>query len=110
MNKETEQKINQLSMFEQNSQHLTNQRQNFQTQQIEIESALEEIGTTEETYKIVGNIMVKVKKEDLNEELESKKQLLTVRINTIEKQENTLREKAKKLQEEIMKELESQKE
>ncbi len=109
MDKATEEKINRLSMLEQNSNQLSVQRQSFQNQLIEAESALEEIKTTGEAYKIVGNIMVKADKAVLEKDLKSKKQLLESRIKSLEKQESSVKEKAKALQKEIMEELESAK-
>ena len=58
VSKESEQKIGQLQMFEQSMQNLLMQKQQFQLQQVEIESALKELEKVNEAYKIVGNIMV----------------------------------------------------
>jgi len=101
--KETEQKIAQLQLFEQSLQNIVMQKQQFQTQSMEIESALKELEKTKEAYKIVGNIMVAAKKEDLKKDLQSKKEAADLRVKTIEKQENSIREKAKKIQEEVSK-------
>jgi prefoldin beta subunit len=103
VSKETEQKIAQLQLYEQSLQNILMQKQQFQTQSLEIKSALTELESTKEAYKIVGNIMVASKKEDLKKELESKKETIQLRITTMEKQENQIREKAKKLQEEVSK-------
>ena len=105
ISKDTEQKIAQLQMYEQSLQSILMQKQQFQSQSLEIESALKELESTKEAYKIVGNIMVASKKEDLKKDLESKKETSNLRIKTIEKQENQIREKAKKLQEEISKDI-----
>ena len=101
LSKETEQKIEQLQLFEQSLQSMLMQKQQFQSQLAEINSALGELEKTEEAYKIVGNIMVSSKKEDLKEYLGSKKEIIELRIKTLEKQENHTKEKAKKLQEEV---------
>ena len=102
---ETEKKINQLQMLEQSIQNLSMQKQQFQLQQVEIESALKELEKVNEAYKIVGNIMVLSKKNDLKEDLNSKKDVMDIRIKNFEKQENHLREKASKLQNEVLKEM-----
>ena len=96
LSKETEQKIEQLQLFEQSLQSMLMQKQQFQSQLAEINSALGELEKTEEAYKIVGNIMVSSKKEDLKEDLGSKKEIIELRIKTLEKQENHTKEKAKK--------------
>ena len=43
VSKETEKKINQLQLLEQSMQNLSMQKQQFQLQQVEIESALKEL-------------------------------------------------------------------
>jgi prefoldin beta subunit len=100
--KEAQQKIQQLQILEQNLQAFLLQRQQLQTQLIEIESALKELKDTKEAYKIIGNIMVSSKKEDLEKDLTQKKETAELRIKTLEKQEKTIKERAKKLQQEVL--------
>ncbi len=47
--------------------------------------------------------MVSSKKEDLKKDLSSKKEMANMRIKSLEKQEDQLKEKATKLQSEVMK-------
>ena len=103
VSKDTEQKISQLQMFEQSLQNFLGQKQQFQVQLVEVESALNEIDSTERAYKIIGNIMVETDKNELKAELLSKKEMLELRIKTMDKQEVQIREKASKLQSEILK-------
>jgi len=103
VSKEAENKLGQLQMLEQSMQNLLMQKQQFQLQQVEIESALKELENVNEAYKIVGNIMVLSKKVDLKADLTSKKEVIELRIKNMEKQENQLREKASKLQNEVLK-------
>ena len=105
VSKETEQKISQLQMFEQSLQSFLGQKQQFQIQLVEVDSALNELENTEKAYKIVGNIMVEADKSELKSELKSKKEVLELRIRTMEKQESQVREKASKLQSEILKKI-----
>ena len=105
ISKETEQKIAQLQLHEQGLQNILIQKQQFQAQSIEIESALKELEATKEAYKIVGNLMVASKKEDLKKDLESKKETVNLRIKTLEKQETQIKERAKRLQEEVSKDI-----
>lgn len=101
--KEVEQKINQLQLIEQSLQNLLMQKQQLQLQLVEVESALKELETAKEVYKIISNIMVSSKKEDLKKDLSSKKEMAEMRVKNLEKQENQLKEKATKLQAEVMK-------
>ena len=105
VSKETEQKIGQLQMFEQSLQNFLGQKQQFQVQLVEVESALSELENTDKAYKIVGNIMVEADKNELKADLESKKEMLELRIKTMEKQEAQVREKASTLQSEILKKI-----
>jgi len=105
LSKETEQKIGQLQMFEQGLQSFLGQKQQFQVQLIEVDSALNELQNSEKAYKIVGNIMVESDKNELKADLQSKKEMLELRIKTMEKQETQVREKASKLQSEILKKI-----
>ncbi len=106
VSKDTEKKIEQLQLYEQNLQNLLTQRQQFQIQLIEVESALKELETTDIAYKLVGNIMVSSKKGDLKKELSSKKETMDLRVKTLEKQESQIKEKATKLREEVMEKME----
>jgi len=98
----SDEKLKELQLIEQNSQQYQMQRQQFQTQLAEIESALDELKATKESYKIIGNIMVKTDKESLEKDLNEKKQIFELRISTLEKQEGKLKDKAKELRAEVM--------
>tara|TARA_Y100000310_G_C20378385_1_gene666875 strand:- start:288 stop:620 length:333 start_codon:yes stop_codon:yes gene_type:complete len=102
---DTEKKIQQLQLIEQSIQNMLVQKQQFQAQEMEAEAALKELAGTKEAYKILGNIMVATKKEDLQKELEDKKKKLAIRIKTIEKQENEIKEKAEKTRKEVVSEM-----
>ncbi len=101
-NPEAQEKIQRLTIIEQNMQQLLHQKQQFGSQAFEVESALKEISTTKSAYKIIGNIMVQQEKDTLQRDLADRKEMIALRIQTIEKQEAALKEKAKKLQEEVM--------
>jgi len=97
-----EEDLKQLQLIEEGVNNLLLQKQQFQSQLLEVESALSELGKTEDAYRIVGNIMVHSKKGDLDKDLKEKKKMLDLRIKNLEKQEETMKEKAKKLQTRIM--------
>jgi prefoldin beta subunit len=95
--------IQQLQLMEQSLQQFMMQKQAFQAQLMEIESALKELTKTTKSYKILGNIMVAADKAELKKELEAKKEMLTIRIKNLEKQEEKIKENATKLQSEVLK-------
>ena len=102
--KDTEEKITQLQILEQNLQSLLLQKQTFQNQTLEIDSALKEMESSKkEIYKIVGNIMVASEREILKNELNSKREISELRLRNIEKQEKIIKEKAETIQKEITK-------
>lgn len=102
MGKEAEQKIQQMQLLEQNLQSFLMQRQQFQAQLAEIDSALKELKTSKKSYKIVGNIMVDSNKDDLEKELKKNKEVIELRIKALQKQEDSLRDKQKKIQKEVL--------
>ncbi|MFT4261519.1 MAG: prefoldin subunit [Candidatus Woesearchaeota archaeon] len=105
MNKETEEKINKLAMFEQNSQKLLNQKYAYQNELLEIESALEELKSSSSSYRILGNVMIKSDSKKIKADLDERKELIASRIKSIESQEKNLFDQVKKLQSEVMNEL-----
>lgn len=102
---ETEQKIKQLQIMEQNLQQILMQKQAFQGQLIEVDSALSEIDKASASYKIIGNIMLESKKDDLKKDLQQRKESAELRMASLEKQEEKIREQAQKLQKEVLEKL-----
>jgi len=110
VSKEAEGKIVELQTMEQNLQNFAMQKQRFQVTLTEVENAIEELNKAkDDSYQIIGSIMVKSKKEDLLKKLKEKKDIVDLRIKNIEKQEGKIKEKAEELQKEVMKTLEDEK-
>jgi len=104
--KETQEKIKEMQMYEQNLNNLLMQKQVFQMELIEAENALSELGkANDEVYKIFGNIMIKSNNKKIQEELEKRKDLVNLRLKSIEKQENTLTQQAEELRNEVLKKI-----
>ncbi len=110
MDKEMEDRISQLQLLEQNLQNFVAQKQNFQAHLFEVENALKELDSSKGTaYKIVGAIMIASDNAKLKKDLEEKKDVLGMRIKSIQKQEDSMREKAERIQAEVMKGLKEDK-
>jgi len=105
MDKELQAKINQLSLMEQSIQNFALQKQQFQAQLMEVESAEKELKDSKEVFKIIGNIMVASDKEKIKEDLANKKRILKTRIGSFEKQEAKLKERMNALQQEVLSEM-----
>ncbi|MFH1585397.1 MAG: prefoldin subunit beta [archaeon] len=105
-----ESKIQEMQFLEQNLQNLMMQKQAFQMELTETESALREIESSgDEVFKIIGQLMIKTEKAKLKEELENKKKILDLRVKSIEKQESSLGEKLEEYREEIMRSVKGKK-
>lgn len=102
IDKETEEKIQEIQLAEQNMQNILMQKQAFQIEFNEINSSLEEITKSEgEIYKISSQIMFKSDKNSIIKELEDKKNILHLRIKSLENQEKVFNNKIEKLKKEI---------
>jgi prefoldin beta subunit len=97
-----QEKINQIQVIEQNLHSVINQRQTFQAQNMEVESSLLELSKTKNAYKIIGNIMVATDAENLKKDLLSKKEMLDIRVKSVQKQEEKLKQKIAEIQKEVM--------
>lgn len=97
-------KIQEMQILEQNLQNILLQKQAFQMESLETDSALEEIKKSgDEVFKVIGQLMIKSDKKKIQEELEGKKKILDMRLSTLEKQEKSLSEKLEEIREEVMK-------
>ena len=97
-------KIQEMQFLEQNLQNLMFQKQAFQMELSETQSALEEVEKSNgEVFKVIGQMMIKTEKNKMNEDLSNKKKLMDLRVSAIEKQETSLNEKLEKLREEVLK-------
>lgn len=100
---ELQENINKIQLLEQNIQAIAMQKQQTQTQLFEIDSALKELEDSKESYKIIANIMVKEPQEKIKKELNERKEIIDLRIKTLEKQEKQIKDQIKELQEKIVK-------
>ncbi|MBS3094801.1 prefoldin subunit [Candidatus Pacearchaeota archaeon] len=98
-----EQKIQELQFFEQNLQNILYQKQAFELELSETQSAMEELKNSNgEVFKIVGQLMIKSSSQKIKEELDNKEKLILIRIKSLEKQEKEFNEKVSFLREEII--------
>lgn len=97
-----------FQQIQQQLQVMMMQKQNVQTQKSEIDNALAELSKLEEkeAYEVIGNIMVKKSKTDIEKALKEKQELLDLRISTIEKQQDKITKSATELQEKLSKQIE----
>lgn len=107
---EINEKLHEMQHIEQNLHAFSAQKQSLQVELNEIENALSEITKTkEEVYKILGGIMLRADKTKLTAELNEKKRSVSLRISSIEKQENIIEEKASRIKKEVTEAMKSSK-
>ena len=104
--KETAQKIEELRILENNLHQFLMQKQTIQVELNEINNALEEVKKSSgDIYKVSSNIMLKSEKNSILKELEEKKKIFEIKINSIEKQEKIFEEKTEALRKEVNSEI-----
>jgi prefoldin beta subunit len=102
---EAQQILIELQTYQQQTQTVLIQKESLNIQNMEIDRALEELGktTNNDVYKIVGPILIKSNKKELEKELSEKKETIELRLKSLKKQEERLREKLKESQEKFEK-------
>ncbi len=99
----SEERISQLQQMEQGIQVLMLQKQQLQLQLNELDNALQELQkSSEQPYKMVGGLLLAAEKKTLVEELTSKKEIVTVRLNNLTEQEKILGSKAETLKKNLL--------
>jgi prefoldin beta subunit len=79
------------------------QKETIKLQIAEMDSALSELEKTKEekVYKVVGNVMIKKSKEEVEKELKEGKEDLQIKVESLEKIEKDLIEKIKNIEEKL---------
>lgn len=97
--------LGQFQNYRQQLQAIMMQKENLKLQSLEAEKALEELEESEEkqAYKITGPIMIRKKSSDLKEELKERKENFNLRVKTLEKTEERITKKLKKMEPQIRK-------
>ena len=107
LDEETQRQIQELQMMEQGFQQLMMQKNAFSMESNETELIIKEVEKTEgEVSRIIGGqVIVKSTKEAILEDMKKKKELITIRMKTINEQEKEFAEKMDSLREEVMKKI-----
>ena len=101
--------MRQLQLYEQSLQTILAQKQQFQAQLAEFDSAVGELSSAQESYRIIGNIMVKADPKKLLSDIEDKQKSLQLRLKSLDKQEDSIKDKAKGLREQVLAEMKGDK-
>jgi prefoldin beta subunit len=93
--------ITQFQQLQQQAQAISMQKQTVEMQIQETQKALEELKKADadaDVYKTAGNLLIKVKKDEINTELEDKVETLQLREKTIKRQEERVMTKLQEMQ------------
>ncbi|MBN1924033.1 MAG: prefoldin subunit [Nanoarchaeota archaeon] len=103
--KEAENEVLKLQQYQQQLQILSMQKQNLQSQIVELDHSLTELKkvTKEDVYEIVGSVMIKRDKDLLVKDLNNKREDLDMREGVVEKQLDKVNKKATEIQDKVMK-------
>lgn len=102
MDSGTNKKIEEMQMLEHQLKNLLAQKQGAQIELNEIENAVSELKNSgDEVYKILSGIMIKSDRKTLEKELDGKRKIFNLKVESIEKQEKLIEKKVLELKKEI---------
>lgn len=95
-----------MQILEQNLQNLLFQKQAFQMELTETQSAIREIENSgDDVFKIICQMMIKTEKSKMQEELRNKEKILELRLKTIERQESSFTGQLEKIRDNFIQEM-----
>jgi prefoldin beta subunit len=103
-----QQRLLRLQQLQQTMQGVMAQKQQIELQLTEVEQATGELEKLDETaviYKSIGALLIKSEKDKVTTELTERKELLTMRVDVLAKQEERLRTQVKDLQDKLQQDL-----
>jgi len=103
-----QQRLLRLQQLQQTFQSIAAQKQQVELELTELEQALTEVQKLEKDatlYKTIGSILVKQEKDKIITDLNERKELLTMRVTVLGKQDERLRSQLKDLQTKLQQDL-----
>lgn len=98
MSKELNEQVSEFYSLQTQMQFVQYQKQQYKMQLDDTNMALDELQKSEgEVYKSAGIIMIKSSKEDATKDLNEKKEVIGVRMGSLGKQEEKVRERLEEL-------------
>ncbi|MBS7624990.1 prefoldin subunit beta [Candidatus Bathyarchaeota archaeon] len=97
-----------LQQLQETLQTILAQKQQLDLEILEIDRALSEIEKTPDDvviYKSIGSLLIRTNKAKVTSELTERKEIATMRVSVLTKQEERLRSQIKELQEKLQKDL-----
>jgi len=103
--KKMQEMLAEAQSYQQQMQVMASQKEALNQQLVEMGKALEELSreSKEEVYKITGPVLIKVDRAKAKKDIESKKELVMLRLKSIDKSEISLKEKLEDIKENLTK-------
>ena len=99
-----QQLLTQAQVYQQQMQGIAIQKETLNVQSLEISTALDELEKAKgDVYKLTGPLLIKSPKGEVKKDLEEKKELIGIKIKTLDKSEGKIKSKMEELREELMK-------
>ncbi len=111
INEEVRGMIMEFQAYQQQAQMITGQKDAIKAQLMEIEKTLEELEKADgkDIYKSVGPVLILTPKDGVKKDLAEKKEMLEIRLKTMDSEEKKAKEKVRILQEKIQSSLKKEK-
>lgn len=103
--KDTRHLLGQVQLYQQQMQGVLGQKELLNMQLMEIDKALESLEKTGErdVFKISGPVLIKTGKAEVKKELREKKEMISLRMKSLEKSESRMKEQMEELRERLSK-------
>jgi len=99
-------KLEEFEVLRQTYLALIYQKQKIEEELLEVDNAIRELENLKDEDKVfvmIGNVLIRKEKNSVLEELKEKKDILNIRIKSLDRQESQLKERLTNLQNEIEK-------
>lgn len=103
---EAQQMLQQLQQQQQTLQQLNNKKQQLEMQKNEVQKAIDELDKTEgekKVFKVAGPVLIESNKDDLQDEMNEKKESIGIKLNSIDKKMSKTEESAIENQQKLQK-------
>ncbi len=94
--------VNQLQLLQKNMESLMEQKHEMQEHLFELDSAMQSLPESKQSYKIVGKLLIAKDASELQVELKEEKKQFELQMKEIETQEIAIKDKMQSLQKKLL--------
>lgn len=99
-----QQLLNQIQVLEQNIQQLNETKQKLQRSLAELDSAAEHLDDTDTPHRLIGNILVAQKKEEVEDYVETQRTQQQKRVQELKESQERLQKQLEEVKSEVVEE------